>query len=251
MTSPLDLPVSLAPLAAQSWYRNTFRAPDFRSVPHASARDAKVLQVFAIGTRPRPPAGARAADEANALIQADLDYLFVTSVAADNRPPARYRVLTQGDWYGAASVETSVRETLTARLLSLSELPPNPSGAPRSIQPRLVYRATVTGPAFVDLTVVRPRPRWLRSLQSYQEHRLYAARARAAGAQGIHYPSARHTNGRCVICYERAAIAPSTEPIEEMSVSLSARGHFEVTVGGSVIHSGNAATWLRQHPAIS
>ncbi len=122
---------------------------------------------------------------------------FVNAAFAYWRPrePNRFNGTDRGAWYAALEVETALAEVVFHIRRELDRV-----GSYEAVVEYAEMWASFAG-AFVDLRGVSPRPACLDPdpVVGYPAGNLLAEEARAAGHNGIVYPSVRRAGGTCLV----------------------------------------------------
>ncbi len=114
---------------------------------------------------------------------------------------SRFSDGAHGVYYAAAEIETAIAETV----FHFEAFARDSADPPRSEDFRVLV-----GPVdetFEDVAALAPAQRTaLLDLDSYAASRAYAQTIRAAGANGVAYPSVRHTGGQCLGAFKPSAV---------------------------------------------
>lgn len=150
---------------------------------------------------------------------------FVNAAFAYSRPrePNRFSPAGRGAWYAALEVETALAEVRFHLARSLHE-----AGSFHATVDWAELWASAAG-EFVDLRAVTPRPPCLDPdpAVGYPAGVALAEEARAAGLNGIVYPSARRPGGTCIVALWPHAV----QSVAQGSVwRMTWTGHPEPTV---------------------
>ena len=118
-----------------------------------------------------------------------------------NPKGSRFSDGSYGVYYAAAALQTAVAETV----FHFEAFARDGADPPRSEDMRVLV-GTVAA-EFDDVTVLPPaKQRALLAPDSYAASQTYARECRAARANGIYYPSVRHSGGRCIGAFRPRAV---------------------------------------------
>jgi hypothetical protein len=118
-----------------------------------------------------------------------------------NPKGSRFSDGSYGVYYAAAALDTAIAETV----FHFEDFARDSADPPRSEDFRVLVGAVAE--TFEDVTAL-PAAQCAAVLDpvSYMASRAYAQRIRAAGANGVAYPSVRHSGGRCVGAFRPRAV---------------------------------------------
>ena len=118
-----------------------------------------------------------------------------------NPKGSRFSDGSYGVYYAAAALETAIAETV----FHFEGFARDSADPPRSEDMRVLL-GTVAGD-FEDVTALpEEEQRAILDPDSYAASQSYGTRVRAAGANGIAYPSVRHAGGRCIGAFRPLAV---------------------------------------------
>jgi hypothetical protein len=118
-----------------------------------------------------------------------------------NPKGSRFSDGSYGVYYAAALLETAIRETV----FHFEEFARDSADPPRSEDFRVLFGAVDAD--FEDVAaLLAPQRDSVLSPDAYAAARAYAAEIRAAGANGLAYPSVRHAGGQCIGAFRPRAV---------------------------------------------
>ena len=119
-----------------------------------------------------------------------------------NPKGSRFSDGSYGVYYAAAALGTAIRETV----FHFETFARDSADPPRSEDFRVVVGAVDT--AFEDVAALpAPRRTSILALDTYATSQAYAKEIRAAGANGVTYPSVRHEGGYCIGAFRPRAVS--------------------------------------------
>lgn len=126
-------------------------------------------------------------------------YTYVNAAFAYTRPGGnRFNSSEWGAWYSAVDVQTSLREVSFHLTRALTAAGGNYDNTTNYVELGATFDAD-----FVDLRGLNPMPPCLVEDTSiaYPDGQDLATKLRAAGHNGLIYPSARHVGGTCLVAF--------------------------------------------------
>jgi RES domain len=118
-----------------------------------------------------------------------------------NPKGSRFSDGSYGVYYAAAALETAIAETV----FHFEAFARDSADPPRAEDFRVLVG--VIGAAFEDVAALPvPRRASILAPDSYAAAQAYAAEIRAAGANGVTYPSVRHAGGQCIGAFRPRAV---------------------------------------------